>query len=451
MTAINSKDIPGMSVWALTQKGLTLENYTALKTYAQTAARNFEFRFLGGLSSIDQDLTNIGKNPPLDLWVNSGEGQKTLLDLTIDLQRRIRGNAKHALPAHDIRQILYKDACEGLRFAANEMPEGYKSSFIVPMFSHDIGRLLEGRFYSLGIPHDDWIPHSQLSFLMMREVLQNYPQMPQPLKDHFMYAVLAHSGENAQTYIGRAVQTCDRMQLIGPEGFFRAVSYVAGLTGGSIAYPRTQEYQLHPPALHTHRSAIAVLEHYGRNGYANIGDDHYVWQKHMEMLNTAILLRMAECSADLGEYMLAPEQRAVPKSSLGPYKKEISVHDAHDLLLLNPLDTRPQLSRQDLFETLVDILESPIGAATLPAQVKGNIRNAVMELKSDELSYIQQGIFFSASLKDALDLEDDRLVDHILGQGGIELERVIAAEAATFRRRDTNSMPQPAPAGRDHK
>ena len=209
----------GVSVWSLAQQELTLEDYNALKTHAQMAARNFEFRFSAGLSSIDQDLTNIGKNPVLDHWVNSDEGQKTLIDLTRDLQGRIRANAEHALPAHDIRQILYKDACEGLRFAACEMPEGYKSSFIVPMFSHDIGRLLEGRFYSLGIPHDDWIPHSQLSFLMMREVLQDYPQMPQALKDHFMYAVLAHSGENAETYIGRAVQTCDRMQLIGPEGF----------------------------------------------------------------------------------------------------------------------------------------------------------------------------------------------------------------------------------------
>lgn len=433
MTMDYKQEQTGVSVWKLFERQPTRADYEALRLYAQKSAAAFEGRFIFNLNAIDQDFTRFGKNVDLDKWADSAEGMSALVGVARDLQKRIRQYGGAALPAHDLRQILYKDATEGLRFSIYEQPQGYKASFIVPMFSHDIGRLLEGHFYPLHLPHDDWIPHSQLSFLMMREVLDAHPEVPQALKEHFMYAVLAHSGQNAKTYIGQAVQTCDRMQLIGPEGYFRSISYVAGMMGGTIAYPRTTEYQLHPPTLEAHDSAVAVLEHFGRNGYPNIGDHHYEWQERMQTLNTAILLRMCEHSYDLGEYMLSPELGVVPHSALGPNKKKLDLIKAMEVTQRLPANTNLHFSRQDIYEYMVRVLENPVGAAALTDNMKANIRDALMRLKDDELEYVQHGMLYAEALKDQLDQEDDFLIRTILkSEESSPLQKIIAREAVAF-------------------
>jgi len=424
------------SVWGLFKEQPSAERYEALRIYAQQAARAFEFHFNSSLTNIDTDLTRFGKNRELDEWVESKAGRATLLRLTQDLQSRIRRNADAALPAHDIRQILFKDASEGLRFAEYEQPQGYKSSFLIPMFSHDIGRLLEGHFLPLQIKHDDWIPHGQLSFLLMREVLEEYPEIPQGLKNHFLYAVLAHSGENAKTYIGRAVQTCDRMQLIGPEGFLRAVSYCVGLLGGQIAYPCTYRYQMSPPSLEQHESAIAVLEHFGRNGYPNIGDDHYAWQKHMNDLNTVILLAMAEASPKLGQYLFAPENNAVPQSSIGVFKiNRLDTLTASEMLRDLNLPSAGTVSRQELAEWFIREIQDPLGSAPLPDYSKANIHAAIKYPERDELDYITAGLTVALKLKADLDQQDFELARQVYARGTDPVAKSLAMEIAMFGER----------------
>ncbi len=441
----------GVSAWDIFDRPVTRDDFDALGYKARRAALLFEQRFASSLSPVDFDTTSVAKDRELDTWVESREGQQMLVALVRDLQKRTRQVGEAALPAHDLRQILYKDACEGLRFAAMEKPQGYKSSFIVPMCFHDLGRLLEGHLYPLGVPHQNWIPHGQLSFLMMKEVLDGYPDMPQRLKDHYQYAVLAHSGENAKTYIGRAVQTCDRMQLVGPEGFFRAISYAAGLLGGDIAYPRTQAYQMHPPELHDHTSAIAIIEHYGRNGYPNIGDDHFEWQQYVQTLNTAVLLRMAEASPDLATYLLAPETQSVPQSSLGPNKKELETHAAHTYLNEYPISQAGPVSRDDLARKLIGLIEAPQGAAKLQEHMGDNIRRAVSRLDDDELGYVAEGVQVSAVLQSRLDAKDEQLVCRILDHGSDPVTRVVAVEAATFSRSAVIPVRGFSPHGYQHR
>jgi hypothetical protein len=233
-------------------EGYVHDEYEMLRSTAHHHANNFMRGVREGTIKIEDDFTLVSSNPELDNWV---EGNQSLLsNLVCDIQSHIESVSDFALPAHDIRQILLKDAAEALRFSAMEKPQGYKSTFAIPTFAHDIGRLLEGRFYCEENPHYNWIPHAQLSFLLLKEILDkpDYISMPQALKHHFLYAVLAHSGDNGKSYMSRAVQACDRMQLIGAEGFFRAVSYGVCLMNADIKYPEDEAFETDLPDMNDH-------------------------------------------------------------------------------------------------------------------------------------------------------------------------------------------------------
>lgn len=430
-----------MSIWALFDSDISLEGYATLKSYARQSARVFDF-FHKGMKPEDGDLTRHGKIEELDAWVASPQGQQTLLRLTEDLQGRIRGCGAYALPAHDLRQILYKDATEGLRFAEYEDPQGYKSAFIIPMFCHDIGRLLEGKFYDLDLPMSEWIPHSQLSFLMLQEVLDEYPEIPNRLKNHFLYAVLAHSGENGQTYMSRAVQTCDRMQMIGPEGFFRAVSFMTALLPeGELFYPYQENYQMDLPRLWDHKSVLSVMEHAGRNMYPNIGDNHRDWQENMMCLNTAILWRMAQANPRLRDSMFAPENGVVAETSLGHFKRPFPA--AHMMAVRDMLDRSPRFpvkipgsveaSPEKMYQRLLGIIEVPLGAAPLSAGMKNNLSSAVERVPDNDRACLALGVNCAAAAQRQLDREDDALINRILfTPGASPLSLCVARQAQQY-------------------
>ncbi len=437
MTATLSS-LRNQSIWALFDGDISLTKYAALKDHARQSALMFDF-FQQGLTQEDQDLTRFGKIENLDTWVVSDAGQNALARLAQDLQDRIRKVGHYALPAHDLRQILYKDATEGLRFAKYEEPQGYKSAFIIPMFCHDIGRLLEGKFFKLGLPMSEWIPHNQLSYLLLRETLDDHPEIPTHLKNHFLYAVLAHSGENGKTYMSRAVQACDRMQMIGPEGFFRAVSFMMGLLpNGELAYPHEEAYQRELPHLWHHTSVLSVMEHVGRNMYPNIGENHKEWQDFMQLQNTGLLWHMGKVSPKLRDSIFGPELGKVPETSLGMFKQKFST--AHMMAVRDIAEgkgytppTADEFHPAIMAGRLCSVLENPLGAAKLTRAMRLRIYDAVQRVKPEDMAYLAVGINYAIKAQQQLDREDNVLISRILGQRGTDpLTRTIATEAQLF-------------------
>lgn len=361
-------------------------DYQMLRSTADHHSRQFMSGVKDGYIQIDDDLTPFSSNPDLDEWVNRNDVMLTAL--VQDLQSHILKVSEFALPAHDERQILFKDAAEGLRFYQMEKPKGYKSTFVIPMFAHDIGRLLEGRWYDPEKnPHHNWIPHSQLSFMLLKQILDkpDYRDMPRELKNHFLYAVLVHSGDNGQSYMSRAVQTCDRMQLIGSEGFYRALAYRVSLTDGDIKYPDDPSYQYNLPNMFDHTSVLSILEYCSRNMRENIGQAHLSWQKRIAVENITLLKAVCEDDEGLEAIMFAPEKNI--DGAFGSQKKRIDediLEKAQVLYMVSRKGRELRWSPYEVNSAAIEAIERPHGSAELSDNMKESIRRAVSEMSDTQ-------------------------------------------------------------------
>lgn len=398
-------------------------NYDRLKNDAQFLTSFFK----ANINLSDEDNS-------LDSWVATPQAQKILTALIIDIKTHILSVTDFALPAHDIRQILFKDLAEGLRFYQMEKPQGFKSTFMIPMMAHDIGRLLEGRFFHPNNPHENWIPHSQLSYLLLKAILDkpDYRDIPEALKNHFLYAVATHSGDNGQTYMSRAVQTCDRMQMIGSEGFFRALSYVVCLMKGQIKYPADQYYRQNLPDMNDHKSVLSLLEYFSRNMRENIGIKHPQWQRRIMVENAAILMMACPNDKALYRKIFAPELN--PSESYGTHKQKMSDDIFESARALSALhtDTYPLLSSpNDVTGKIFELLESPVGSAKLKDDMKLQINRAMSCLQLNERYSLHQALCLAESLRRQQDRCDRKIIMSI-GSEAPEYIQLIANSAKRF-------------------
>lgn len=428
--------------------GLRFENGYHPDTYArlkEQAKRATEF-FLASVDLNDED-------PDLDAWVATTEAQNLLVALIADIYQNILSFSKFALPAHDIRQICFKDAAEGLRFYQMEKLQGFKSTFLIPMIGHDFGRLAEGYFHHPEKnSHDNWIPHAQLSYLSLREILNKpeYLAIPQALKNHFLYAVAAHSGENGKAYMSRAVQTCDRMQLIGSEGFLRALSYVVCLMEEGIKYPVSESYKNDLPQMNDHTSALSLLEYYSRNMLDNIGDEHKKWQKQVAIENVALLLMACHDNPELYQKIFAPECN--PTERFGPYKQRISddiMSEARDLYLAHS-NTYPMPSSQyDITQKIFDLLESSKGSAQLTLSMKKHIKKGIGDLQGNEIYSLHQTLCLAETLRTEQDECDRQVIMNIGSDAPAYIQSIaraaqaycLEAPTATFSVENNSALP----------
>lgn len=359
-------------------------------------------------------------DPEISAWVNSAEGQATLLTLVQDIQAHIESVAEFALPAHDIRQILFKDAAEGLRFFQMERPQGFNSAFIVAMISHDVGRLLEGAIYNPQILHDQWIPHAQLSYSLLNRILvqPKYDGMPQSLKNHLLYAVAAHSGMNGETYMSRAVQTADRMQMIGAEGFYRALPYMVCFMEGHIKYPMWDGYERELPAMDDHKSVFSYLEYFSRNMLDNVGSDdgHKQWQRRVAIENVAILLALCHGNDDLYQKVFAPELH--PTKQFGERKNRIpaDVFGAAKKLFVPVAETDWCTSQFELTRRIFKDVQNVKGAAPLHDKMKSSIIRAMGVLMRNERAGLYQALTLAEKLRDEQDRADIEVCRQVMEQ-----------------------------------
>lgn len=148
-------------------------------------------------------------------------------------------------PGHDRRHILIQDPLIGLGLIGStvngEKIEGVRSLFLIPSIFHDLGRLLEpalGRKDTC-LESDVATEHATISFLYMKDFMQkNAPEgMPIELKDHLLFAVLAHArGDYPQHVFTHLTQSADRSQIYGAEGLRRMIACDVGMKGINV-YP----------------------------------------------------------------------------------------------------------------------------------------------------------------------------------------------------------------------
>lgn len=355
----------------------------------------------------------------VEAWLENSENQDLLAEFVGDLQDFVAKTRNRALPAHDERQISFKDAAEALRFYQMEGLTGLKATGVIPATFHDVGRFVEGAWYHpTKNPHDHWIPHARFSFLVFQKILASpkYQGMPNRLKDHYLYAVLVHSGQNGITFMSRMTQACDRVQLLGAEGFFRALAYVVCLMNGKIGYPEGDRCARNLPDFGYHTSVYTVLEFYARNMLENIGENHAMHRREMAVQNVALLKLLCQYDPNLEGRMFAPE---VDRSGdYGRLKKGIpddiwkAAQDLADTWKNESLDDGPPLL--SVADSLCLMLTEPAGTAPLSEEMRARISEGVKSLNGREVMALYHMASRAEDLRDQGDEQDMKLVRAVL-------------------------------------
>lgn len=390
--------------------GYNAEAYQKLRGQAKNQTDFFLAKFQTHNEAADADV---------EAWLENSENQDLLAELVGDLQDFVARTRDRALPAHDERQISFKDAAEALRYYQMEGLTGLEATGVIPATFHDVGRFVEGAWYhSTKNPHNHWIPHARFSFLVFQKILASskYQGMPDRLKDHYLYAVLVHSGQNGITFMSRMTQACDRVQLLGAEGFFRALAYVVCLMNGKIGYPEGDTCAQNLPDFGYHTSVYTVLEFYARNMLENIGAEHAVHRREMAVQNVALLKLLCQYDPNLEERMFAPE---VGRSGdYGELKKSIpdDIWEEAQLLVKRwkneSLDDGPPLLK--VADSLCLMLTEPAGTAPLSEEMRARISEAVRSLKGQEVMALYHMALLAEDLRDQGDEQDMNLVRGVL-------------------------------------
>lgn len=371
-----------LGVWSkYFRQGFDPEAYASLTRSALQRSSAFMRSFETGEIGIRDENSSASLRPDLDGWLDGAEHQNLLVSLVEDVQSLIsasfrvlekeqnRTGRQHLPISHDEWQMA-KDVAEAMRFYRMEQPQGYKSLFVIPTAFHDLGRIVEGWLNHEKNPHDNWMPHAWLSFMMLGDVLEQerYSEIPEDLKNNFLYAVLAHSlPRNAETYMGRAVQACDRMQLLGGEGLYRTLAYNLCYDPDShFGYVAGKGYDEKLPPLFDIPDVLPAFEYITRCMMDNIGDRHEAWREKQKIESLALLCAISPSDLPHG---------CLPKTVVDCADIS-SVHnfcsDQIDAGLKHPVRLRNSF-RIASSEFVLDELTRPVGAAFLTSQNRETI------------------------------------------------------------------------------
>jgi hypothetical protein len=150
------------------------------------------------------------------------------------------------LPGHDKRH-LQEDLKAGLQFRFDVMNNGggdnYQKLSLLGSWMHDIGRLVEERINQTPTGGEKGTDHGMMSFVVAKDILDHFTDIPQELRDHISHSVLRHQTwpndefkqKNPVGYslimdepLPRSVMGSDRLQLAGPEGILRMWGFDLG-------------------------------------------------------------------------------------------------------------------------------------------------------------------------------------------------------------------------------
>lgn len=384
-----------------------------------------------------------------ETWYQKTESQEVLVSLIKELQiltklafRQLeelqrKTGQQHMPVAHDEWQMA-KDVAEAVRLTSMDELEGPDILFAIPTAFHDWGRIIEAWFFHKENPCTNWIPHAQLSYAALKDVLdQNkYEFIPEGIKKLFLHAVLVHSySENGASPVSRRLQACDRMQLYGGEGDLRAKSFLLCLKGASsLRYP--DEYRAGLPAVPSIRTPIAVFEGCTRALPENTGEGHKIWQRR-NLIESIALLRAYQDGTDEEKHYTDPKLIVTCGG-----KKILHRFDENDLLQagevyegwLNRNDSSPVKKHLNLAEILIGEFERQAGAAKITDQNKHHITLATNDLTGEEVNRIGKATQFAIALRQAQDGVDIEYLGAAVISGSPVLKALAEPALDLYRR-----------------
>lgn len=413
--------------------------YNELRCHSRIVTANFMHGIRDG-NVIRPDIHNGNHyDERINAWVASSHGQIILCNFVQEVQH-LTTQAFHLLEqyqnetgqqhlpiAHDQWQMA-KDVAEALRFRTMEQPQGYKELFIIPTAFHDLGRLPEALFFDKENPHTNWIPHAEISFLMLQDILDQdtYKDMPRELKWIILHGVLSHSyTQDDDIYTSAAVKSCDRMQLIGPEGFIRAVLYVTCLKEGGCI---NDIYGDNLPAMSKINSSFGVLEYFARCMPPNIGDYHCEWQKANQDENLAILRSCYD-----GHFPRARMVTSYTGQFFAHSFDEAAIQRADNIrdryrVMAAPLS----ISAYELAEKIIYEAERPSGSAKLADDKKIRLREALATMTDIQRTLLHASLPMAFDLRRQQDKKDFEILRSAAQDQNPIVQQIAAPALACF-------------------
>ncbi len=189
---------------------------------AAISARDFRTAF----SSLPEEELHLEREK-LAHWARTPEATEIayeLLDVSVTAAREEAGRSH---PAHDYRHIVMKDPLVALELSCLRAQENPLIIFsIIPSLLHDIGRAREHEHMTTNFLNAPAQLHAELGFSLAEQILRGI-DMPALLRKEILFAVLEHNNgfPPQSSLFHRSVRHADAEQLIGVEGFSRAITF----------------------------------------------------------------------------------------------------------------------------------------------------------------------------------------------------------------------------------
>lgn len=423
-----------MSLKDVFQKRVTEHDYWDVSQAICLDTERFRHKFEGDPANQDLEDRDRHRSIELDVWAQSGQAKALLRDVVKDSLDFLKSYEGQGTPAHDLRHILFKDITEALRFKEEDKVKGYRRWFLVASLWHDAGRLIEGAFDSLNIQPDKKIDHSVFSYALCKEFLEPY-NIPVPLKDHILYAVLGHSGVNTHTFIGRATQRADRLQTVGTEGYLRALAHDMGVSGLDLKTHIDERFKKTLPAFRQNKSVFHLSEYLLRNMFENIGNHIQRRERFLKTISAA-LLHASSCD-ELRAQLFYPELHLYEHGQ--EIKGRLENKELLDLPVWRDAYTLSMTwekqagsvvpTKEMLLDQIVKALSGP-GNITLDEHYISVFKDKIEVLNEQERLRLSQGLGLAKKWQKLLDQDDQAFLKEILSQKGAESPEGLIAKAA---------------------
>lgn len=159
----------------------------------------------------------------LNDWLAKPEAVQTInsiFEAALDLAVKL---SDQAVAGHDARHFLIKDGIATLRMFLEDRISDYRQLALLPAVFHDCAKHFEERKVGNA-------KHADIAFAVLKDIIDDFPEVPSVLRVHLLTAVLDHTKSKAtNSFIAQAVATADRFQLTGPEMISRQFLHGSGM------------------------------------------------------------------------------------------------------------------------------------------------------------------------------------------------------------------------------
>jgi len=350
----------------------------------------------------------------LNHWFFSPIGKETSIVLLEASLMLLAETAQCAAPGHDIRHF-FKTFFSGLRFTIEDQIVDYRQYFLIGALLHDIGRLIEEKILGKQIGGSAGVDHAKLSFSLAKKLLDHFPQIPQVLKEHLLYAILMHQQGTGKPFMAQTVARCDREQLVGPEAIQRMFAFDVGLQGVHIQTTANEERRstLPSPGTPEDTEVMHHIEFYMRNLYPAIGTQAQANEDKLKSIS-GIFLMLANTQS-IRKQIFAPEFARDENKLMGEQslqsKKPLAEHVWHEIKKGpdEAIRKRMQVYMQKPLPRLLEMLVTLPYASVTQAELY-TLHSKLLPLTKEEKNRLQEGIAYAIVMREQLDAQEEKFL-----------------------------------------